>query len=1009
MSDLRGEPAPVRAFVCGASMVCLLLAPGLAAAQGSAIGGTVSDETGGVLPGVTVEARSPAIIEQVRTAVTDGNGQYLIVALEPGTYSVTYSLPGFSTLIREGIELSIGFTASIDVQLAVGDIQETVTVTGDSPVVDIQNVEQRQVMDREVIDSIPTGKSFFNYALLVPGMESSESFLTPLGQDMGGVSPTTLQQMSIHGGSNLDQQLEVNGMDVGDSLTQGAAWSVFPDSNFEEMSIEYSGNSADIETGGVRINMIPREGANEFSGHFFSTFTWPELNADNVDADLTERGLIGGTRIDQVWQINPVFGGPLVQDRLWFFLTHTTQRGNLFPASVFHDTDPGAFVYTPDLDNPALNVTEVWEQSLNLTWQATGRDKVKLYWTNSATNQPWWGTGRQLSCCYLAPSSGVDVKVRTNTYQATWTRPQTNRLLFEAGASHLPVQHLLQPTASAVTTLPGILEFAPVTAHRNMSGWFSGATQRRSPKMTNFVRGSVSYVTGSHNLKFGMSALFLQENTFNGSENDWTNLNTFRGFPIRATFRTPGVGTNRLRPSLGIYAQEQWTLDRLTINAGLRYDYFSSDYPDQVLRASAWAPQDFFIEGQTAVAWHDLQPRVGIAYDLSGDGRTALKLSANRAGQRDGTDWSGAVNPGQTNTSQTRSWNDGITGCVDANCIPGDGLPQGDPMNPAPNGELLTPNPNPAFGRPIITDVFDRGWSHGWGNRLSNWEVSASVQRELAAGVSLDVGYFRRAYVNFAARDDMAVGPEDFDTATLTIPNDSRLPNAGAPITLVDKKPGSIRLPDRVTTGAGDFGGESRTWQGFDFTLDARLRDVLFQGGVSTGAFSTDRCAQVAALPEILNAESSPDFCSTDQAWLTQIKFLTSYTLPYDIQIAATLQNQQGPERLANVTFTDAQISAALGRPSVFGSQTVNVIPPGTVYGERYSQLDLRFTKIFTFAGGTRLRTMFDIFNLFNANAVTRENPGCASVAGGPCGDSWLTPQVIMLGRLAKFAFQFDF
>ena len=196
------------------------------------------------------------------------------------------------------------------------------------------------------------------------------------------------------------------------------------------------------------------------------------------------------------------------------------------------------------------------------------------------------------------------------------------------------------------------------------------------------------------------------------------------------------------------------------------------------------------------------------------------------------------------------------------------------------------------------------------------------------------------------------MGPEDFDTATLTIPNDSRLPNAGAPITLVDKKPDSIRLPDRVTTGAGSFGGESRNWQGFDFTLDARLRDVLFQGGVSTGAFSTDRCAQLAALPENLDGESSPDFCSTDQAWLTQVKFLTSYTLPYDIQIAATFQNQQGPERLANVTFTDAEISAALGRPSVFGSQTVNVIPPGTVYGERYSQLDLRFTKIFTFAGG---------------------------------------------------------
>ena len=998
MSAHHRYPVPTLTVILSAAVVCLLLAPSVAIAQGSAIGGTVTDTTGGVLPGVTVEARSPSIIEQVRTAVTDGNGQYLIIALEPGTYSVAYSLAGFSTLVREGVELSTGFTASIDVQLAVGDIQETVTVTGASPVVDIQNVDQRQVMDREVIDTIPTGKSFFNYALLVPGMESSESFLTPLSQDVGGMAPATLQRMSIHGGSQLDQQLEINGMDVGDSLSQGAAWSVFPDSNFEELSIEYSGNSAEIETGGVRINMIPREGANQFSGHFFTTFTWPGLHADNVDQDLMDRGLGTGTFIDEVWSINPVFGGPLVQDRLWFFLTHTTQRANLFPADVFRDEDPAAFVYTPDESNPSLNVTEVWEQSLNLTWQASSKDKVKVYWTNSATNQPWSSQGRQFAFAFLAPSAGVDVKVRTNTYQAAWTRPQTNRLLFEAGVSHMPVKHLLDPTATAVTSLPGIFSFSPLVAHRNMSGWFSGITERRSPKMTNFVRGSVSYVTGSHNLKVGMSSLFLQENTFNANDNDWIDLNTFFGFAFRANFRTPGVVTNKLNPSLGIYAQEQWTLDRLTVNAGIRYDYFRSSFPDQISKASTWARQDFFIGGQTAVAWSDLQPRLGVAFDLLGDGRTALKVSANRAGQRDGGDWAAALNPGLANTRQFRSWNDRT--CISGDCIAGDGFPQGDPLNPEPNGELLTPTSNLAFGQPIITTFFDDDWRNGWGNRASNWEFTGSVQRELMPGMSLDVGYFRRAFVNFAAENDRALGPEDFDTFTVTVPDDPRLPTAGQTITLVDKKPESIRLPDRITTQADNFGGQSRTWQGLDITVDARLAEVLFQGGVSTGAFSTDNCAQWAALPENQNTVAQ-EHCQTSQNWLTQVKFLGSYTFPYDVQIAATLQNQPGPARAALVTFTDAVISAALGRPSTEGAQRVNVLPPGSEFGERFTQFDLRFTKIFTLQGGTRLRAMFDLFNLFNANAVTRE------AAGYPTG--YLAPQVIMPGRLGKFAFQFDF
>ena len=174
---------PLSGMKACVALTCLLLAPGVATAQ--QIGGTVSDSTGGVLPGVTVEVRSPALIEQVRTAITDGSGQYLVVALEIGTYSVTYTLPGFSTLVRDQIEMGSGFTATIDVQLSVGDIQETVTVSGATPVVDIQNVEQRAVMDRQVIDSIPTGKSFQSYALLVPGMGGYDSYLTSLSQDQG--------------------------------------------------------------------------------------------------------------------------------------------------------------------------------------------------------------------------------------------------------------------------------------------------------------------------------------------------------------------------------------------------------------------------------------------------------------------------------------------------------------------------------------------------------------------------------------------------------------------------------------------------------------------------------------------------------------------------------------------------------------------------------------------------------------------------------------------------------
>ena len=1011
----RGARAGWLAVPAGA-LGFLVLAPGPAGAQ--QIGGTVTDATGGVLPGVTVEARSPDIIEEVRTAVTDGNGQYLIVALEPGAYAVTYSLPGFGTLIRQGIELSTGFTATIDVQLSVGDIEETVTVSGASPVVDIQNVEQRAVMDREVIDSIPTGKSLTSYGLLVPGMVGAESYGTTLSQDSGGLTSQTSQRMSIHGGEREDQVISINGMDVSDPFTQGANLAYFPDTNFEEIAFNYSANNAEVETGGVAINMIPREGANTFSGALFTTFGLPDLHADNLDDDLRERGLLSATKLERNFTIAPSFGGPIVEDRLWFWVNHTTNFADLQAPGVFHAIDPGAFVFMPDRSRPAIDESTAREQSLNLTWQATPKDKLKLYWTNSAVTKPHYLQGRTLVSIFITPEAAFSSIIRVNTYQAAWTRPHTNRLLFEAGVSHEPFKFDLLPAPGAVTTIPGVLEFSPVRASRNMSGWLSGPTVRYSPKTVNYYRGSMSYVTGSHNLKVGFNLNTQTTSVRQENDGDWTALNTFGGFPIRANFYGPGSSTDDAKPSLGVFAQEQWTVDRLTVNAGVRFDYVNASYPDQFRPPNTWVPDPLLIAGQTVVTWKDFQPRLGVAYDLLGDGRTALKFSAHRYGRRDATDWAQRVNPALSNRRMIRSWNDGLTGCRGAvACVPGDGLVQGNPLDPLPNGEILSPNVTPAFGSPAITAFYDQDWAFGWGNRRANWELSTSIQQELVSGVSLDVGWFRRQWINHSVLDDRAVDSDDFIAASVTVPADQRLPGGGGnTLRFYDLRPESVGVPDEIRTHAGEFGDQTEVWNGFDVTVDARVENVLLQGGLSTGSWSHDYCAIQSALPESVGntalsgaaaipqrsefGDTAPlDFCKRSENWLTQVKFLGSYTFPGDVQVAATLQNQPGPERAAEVRFTET----SLGRPATLypGTVTLNVIPPGTVYGERFNQLDLRVTKIFSLAGSMQFRAMFDLFNVFNANAVTLEQPGY--------GPQWLAPQAIMPGRLAKFAFQLDF
>ena len=272
-------------------------------------------------------------------------------------------------------------------------------------------------MDREVIDSIPTGKSFQSYALLVPGMGGYDSYLTSLSQDQGGITGQTLQRLAIHGGNQEDQQLEINGMDVGDSLTQGANYSVFPDSNFEELAFNYSGSPAEIESGGVRINMIPREGRNDWSGHFFTTFAFKALNADNIkdDSDLLARNPnLTPTLIDEVWTVNPVVGGPLVRDRIWFFATHTSQQADTIAGGVFYQhaasrrwtRTTGAWCRRHSTTRPSTPRPSASSRSTSRSRRAP-RDKFKLYWTNSSTDQPHLLQGRTLASIAISPEASL--------------------------------------------------------------------------------------------------------------------------------------------------------------------------------------------------------------------------------------------------------------------------------------------------------------------------------------------------------------------------------------------------------------------------------------------------------------------------------------------------------------------------------------------------------------------------------------------------------------------------
>ena len=978
----------------------LLMAAAASAQTNAVIAGVVRDATGAILPGVTVEASSPALIERVRTATTDETGQYKILELRPGTYSVQFSLPGFSSVRREGIELTTGFTASVNAELRVGAIEETVTVSGASPVVDLQNVKTQVVMTRDIVDSIPTGKYFQNLAVLIPGVVASRGYSATANQDVGGQGGQSHSSIAIHGGRANDMEIQLDGMNTSSWNRSDSSIVLFTDGNIGEYAIEVSGKSAEAETGGIRINMIPREGSNLFKGGFSTNFSNPSLQTDNVTDDLRARGLPVANTLRRMWMLNPTFGGPLVRNRLWFFSTYTHTVSDNYVGGLYYNANPAAWTYTPDTSRQGYLDLTADDAATRLTWQATERNKVSIYYDYNDN----------CNCHFLvspnvAPEAGVVSTGKIHVMQVTWTSPVTNRFLLEAGFSSLPQDKAYDVDPSAVA--------APITDQS--SGLLYRARNnlyRKENFQNRTLRASASYVTGGHAAKIGFTAVFgstdvtyydpfenILYRVINGRTNATPNRVTYYGLPTRAQ--------DYLRPNLGIYGQDQWTIERMTINAGLRFDYLRTGYPDHNIPATQYVRVPRVFAGEDVIRWSSLSPRLGASYDLFGTGKTAVKFSAGHFVLADGLPNRRPINPVVQNNSTNRVWQDNNRNFI----------VDGDPFNPLENGEL-GPSDNASFGLAVRNAFYDDDWAKGYNTRPYNWEMSAGVQHELLPRVSLNAAYFRRSYGNFEMTDNLAIEGTDFDSYCVTAPTESRLPGGGGEriCGLRDLRRNMVGQVNNITRSSSAYGDRIEHWNGVDLNVNARLPKALLQGGVSTGRTYENDCDIVRNVPESIpggrSAANSERHCRTQSPFLTQLKVLGAYTLPYQIQLSGTLQSTPGPEISANWVASNALIAQSLGRnlsacPAPTGActatVTINLIEPKTLYGDRMNQFDIRVAKIFTI-NRVRVQGSMDLYNAFNSSAVLQLNN-----TYGTNGASWLVPQAILNGRLVKFDIQVNF
>jgi hypothetical protein len=1009
-----------------AALAWAVLVPSAALAQAS-ISGTVKDTSGAVLPGVTVEAASPVLIEKVRSATTDGSGRFQVVDLRPGSYTVTFTLPGFNTVKREAVTLSGSQQSIIDAELRVGSLEETITVTGEAPTVDVTTTSRQAVLSAETIDALPSSRNYASLARMIPAATFN-------GTDVGG---NALQgvggSIQVHGSRQQDQRVTLNGVNTMTLQAGGNIGGQIPDAgSAAEITVDHTAVSAELPTGGVRINFIPRDGGNRFAQSTFFTITDNALIGSNFTDALRSAGLTTPNEVRRNFDLNASTGGPIKRDKLWYWFSSRVIRvSNWAPVAVnLNAYKPTEFQYAPGTERGLLEGRSL-NSSLRTTWQASPRNKF----AGTYKQDKWCDCPNGISAV-VAPEAARDFRFPLlRQIHGEWTSPITSKLLAEAVGLHLyerwGFNHLEAPRGSSSEFSDVASQMISVTNQFNGLVYRQTALNNNTTRVPNFTyRAALAYVTGSHSFKTGFNRVhgFQETTNYNSNPLAYTfnqasptapalpNLITLRALPV--TFR------NELNNDIGFFAQDKWSLPRTTVNAALRFDHFRASFPEQRVGPAPLAPsRNFVFPAQDNLNWNDITYRSGLVYDIRGNGKTAFKTTFNKylRGQTLnllGTD----PNPVNTMaTTATRAWADG-NGNFRPDC---DLLNFAAQDNRAGGGDLCGPISNPLFGSATRSATFDDILRTGFGNRETNWEFSAGVQHEILPRVSLDVGYFRRIWKNFRVTDDLSLAASDFQTFSMTVPSDPRLPNGGGYTLngLVAIRPEAFGRPALLNnTLDRTYGSQIEHWNGFDITIDARLRNGLtLQAGSSTGRTSENDCDIVSRVPEMLNVPATAfasvqvpvgtptawrpaSFCQRETPLLTNFKGFGVYTVPkVDVQLSGTFRSIPGDPIRAVFNASNAYLAAnsTLGRPLAGNAPNyaVDLVAPYSVFLPRRNELDLRFGKILR-AGRTKSVVSFDVFNALNIDVPVNANQNFAV---------WQRPTLILNARTIKFSVQFDY
>ncbi len=1022
------------------ALLLLVLVPAMAFAQAS-ITGVVKDASGAVLPGVTVEASSPALIEKTRSAVTDGTGTYRIVDLRPGTYSVTFTLTGFSTVKRDGIELTGSFNATVNGDMKVGALEETITVTGETPIVDTQSVRRQVTVSNDVISNMPAARSYAGVMMLIPATT------TQAGANLDIQVTPGMLVFGGAGGRTNEARIQVDGLNTGAAFNGAGVSSYVVDiGNAQEISMTTSGGLGEAEVGGPSFSIVPKTGGNSFKGSVYQSNVTKGMVSDNYTDALKAAGLTTPGKLFKLWDTNIGVGGPIKKDKVWFFAQFRDEGSHRTIPGMFANAnmgDPTKWTYVADTTRPAVAAGSWRNGAARLTFQPTTRNKFNVFWDQQIPCQGAGVLGSTEGCrqsaatgeiiCGAAGASNPPCSSNTapeiGTYlsgfgqrvqQATWSSPWTNKLLLEAGfGTYWSQWGGIQQPGSNFYNLVGVTEQctnADCPAFGGIANLqYRSGTYRWNLQGTNSWRASASYVTGAQSMKFGYQGGFLYDHQDTYTNDQYVAYRFNSGVPNLITENINNFPADQRVRYDAFYAQDQKTFGRITLQGAVRFDRAWSYFPEATIQPERFLPQGLTFPYTEGVhSYKDFTPRAGAAIDAFGDGKTSIKINVGKYLQaaQNGLAY-GALRPSsRLQTTTTRTWND-----ANRNYVPDCNL-----LQTTANGECLGIS-NAAFGSSVFTSDLDPKLVSGWGVRPGDWGFGASVQQQVLPRVSVELGYNRRWLTNFTWDDNVLQAPTDFKSFTVVAPTDPRLPSAASGATsglLYNANPNVSTLTNNVTKLAADAGGSyTQVYNGFLMNVSARPKNgLVFQGGFSTGTQRTDYCDVRSVSPEytVLGAQSPLNpWCNTSTGWLTRYTGLGSYTVPkIDVLVSGTFRSDAGAPLAANWTITNTNpqwlsIQNQIGRPLSNGvpNITVNIVEPGTLYGDRVNEFDARLAKIIRI-GRTRTNIGFDLYNLLNSSAILSYNQAFSPVVTTGAA-AWLSPSSVLQPRFWKFSVQVDF